>query len=304
MIARLAAALAAGVFAAAGCTKKPSEPATAPPPPPLTAWPEGRTAPQKITATLVLAIPLQYERSAVGDDKAPRSPFAGAAGRTEVRFDFFLPDFHGYTLQNYRNEFDENKVEIVYLHAGDSHEADPDAPGEYPPNMLKRLLREFLNPSQYKDMYGLRCYQGRVLTDRLTCYGPRDQALKEDILLYVPVAPEPSPNSFPMLKANYFSQSYGGVRIAWRTHVRNLPRWHDIDAQIWKLVEAWKVAPPAPDSPTIEPPTPEGKLGRRTTARGQREIAGAGQPKLILASRLARESALASASSRAMRPPL
>jgi len=258
MNARLVAVVAAGVIAAAGCTKKPSEPATArPAKPPLTAWPEGRTAPQKITETLVLAIPLQYQRSAIEDGGAPRSPFPGVSGRTEVRFDFFLPDFHGYTLQNYRNDFDENRVEVVYLHAGDPHEADPGAPGEYPPNMLKRLLADLLNPKDYKDMYGLRCYQGRVLTDRLTCYGTRDAAAGEDILLYVPLAADASANTFPMLKANYFSRRHGGVRIAWRTHVRNLPRWHDIDAQIWKFIDAWNVAPPSEVTPAPpRPPTP------------------------------------------------
>ena len=248
------AVLAVGLIAAAACTKEPSEPpATRPAAAPLSAWPEGRTAPQKITDTLVLAIPLQFERSAVGDDKAPRSPFSGAAGRTEVRFDFFLPDFSGYTLQNYRNDFAENKVEVVYLHAGDPHEADSGAPGEYPPNMLKRMLQDQLNPHGYKDMYGLRCYKGRVLTDRLTCYGRRDAAAGEDILLYVPLAQDAAPNSFPMLRANYFSRRYGGVRIAWRTHVRNLPRWQDIDAQIWKFIAAWNVAPPPGQAP--EPKT-------------------------------------------------
>ena len=248
------AVLAVGLIAAAACTKEPSEPpATRPAAAPLSAWPEGRTAPQKITDTLVLAIPLQFERSAVGDDKAPRSPFSGAAGRTEVRFDFFLPDFSGYTLQNYRNDFAENKVEVVYLHAGDPHEADSGAPGEYPPNKLKRMLQDQLNPHDYKDMYGLRCYKGRVLTDRLTCYGRRDAAAGEDILLYVPLAQDAAPNSFPMLRANYFSRRYGGVRIAWRTHVRNLPRWQDIDAQIWKFIAAWNVAPPPGQAP--EPKT-------------------------------------------------
>ena len=248
------AVLAVGLIAAAACTKEPSEPpATRPAAAPLSAWPEGRTAPQKITDTLVLAIPLQFERSAVGDDKAPRSPFSGAAGRTEVRFDFFLPDFSGYTLQNYRNDFAENKVEVVYLHAGDPHEADSGAPGEYPPNMLQRMLQDQLNPHDYKDMYGLRCYKGRVLTDRLTCYGRRDAAAGEDILLYVPLAQDAAPNSFPMLRANYFSRRYGGVRIAWRTHVRNLPRWQDIDAQIWKFIAAWNVAPPPGQAP--EPKT-------------------------------------------------
>jgi len=240
---RLVAGLAVCLFAAAGCTRKHSVPTPArPAPPPLTAWPEGRTVPLKITDALTLRIPLQYERSALEEGVTPRSPFPGVAGRTEARFDFFLPDSSGYTLQNYRNDFDENKVEVIYLHAGDPHEADPDAPGEYPPNMLKRSLQEHLEPKDYKDMYGLRCYKSRVLTDRLTCYGRRDQASGEDILLYVPVAPYPPQMTFPAIKANYFSRRYGGVRIAWRTNVRNLPRWHDIDMQIWTFIDAWNVA--------------------------------------------------------------
>jgi len=196
----------------------------------------------------VLAIPLQYERSAIEDAHAPRSPFPGVAGRTEARFDFFLPGFSGYTLQNYRSELDENKVEVIYLHAGDPHEADPGAAGEYPPNMLKRMLQDQLNPQDYKDMFGLRCYRGRVLTTRLSCYGVRDAAAGEDILLYVPEPSAPSPAGFPLLKANYFSRRYGGVRIAWRTHLRNMPRWHDIDAQIWKFIDAWNVSS-APATP-------------------------------------------------------
>jgi hypothetical protein len=237
------AALAAGVIAAAGCARKHAAPPPAPPRPPLTAWPQGNTAPLRITAALVLAIPLQYERSAIEDGRAPRSPFAGVGGRTEARFDFFLPEFSGYTLQNYRNERDEDKVEVIYLHAADSHEADPGAPGEYPPNMLKRMLQDQLDPHGPRDLYGLRCYRGRVLTDRLTCYGVRDAAAREDILLYVPVAAQPAADALPLIRANYFSRRYGGVRIAWRTAVRNLPRWHDIDAQIWKMIAAWNVAP-------------------------------------------------------------
>ncbi len=221
------------------CARKPPVPPT-PPPPPLTEWPKGVTAPLKINDQLTLEIPLQYERTAIEGDRQPRSPFPGVSGRTEARFDFFLPDFSGYTLQNYRNDLDQNKVEVIYLHAGDPHEADPGAAGEYPPNMLKRALQDLLDPHDYRDMYGLRCYKGRVLTDRLTCYGRRDAAAREDILLYVPVPPSQSP--FPTMKANYFSRRYGGVRIAWRTHVKNLPRWQEIDAQIWKLIDSWNVA--------------------------------------------------------------
>ncbi|HXN79502.1 MAG TPA: hypothetical protein VN869_01295, partial [Steroidobacteraceae bacterium] len=139
------------------------------------AWPQGSTEPLKVTDQLILSIPQQYERSAINHGKPARALISVQSDRAEVQFDFFLPDFSGYTLQNYKNEADENKVEVVYLHAGDPHEAEPDAPGEYPPNMLKRALQDLLNPDDYQDLYGLRCYRGRMLGDRLSCYGRREE---------------------------------------------------------------------------------------------------------------------------------
>jgi hypothetical protein len=248
---RTVVVLATCLLVAAGCARKPAAPA---PPastaPPLTHWPEGRSAPLKITDSLVLAIPLQYQRSAIDHLPGPRSPFPGVGGRTEAHFDFFLPDFSGYTLQNYRKDFDQSKVEVVYLHAGDSHEADPGAPGEYPPNMLKRAFEDQLDPHDYKDMYGLRCYRGHVLAGRLTCYGRRAATAHEDILLYVPVpvSSQPPADGPPMIKANYFSRRYGGVRIAWRTPAQNLPQWREIDAQIWTFIAAWNEAQASPVS--------------------------------------------------------
>src|SRR2546430_2064450 len=162
------------VLEAAGCARK-----SAPGPMPadraeraLSAWPQGHTQPLKITDALTLEIPLQYERSAISHDQsATRALISQQSDRSEARFDFFLPDFTGYTLENFRNQSDENRVEVVYLHAGDAHEADPDAPGEYPPNMLKRSLEDLLNPNDYQDMYAPRCYQGRAASARLKAGG-------------------------------------------------------------------------------------------------------------------------------------
>jgi hypothetical protein len=214
-------------------------------------WPAGVSAPLKVTDELTVAIPLQYQRSAITHERAPRALISVQSDRSEVQFDFFLPDFSGYTLQNYRNEADENKVEVVYLHAGDPHEAEPDAPGEYPPNMLKRALQDLLNPGDYKDMYGLRCYRDRTPSDRIACYGRRD-ASGENIMLYALLPPYAPGVTFPVMQARYFSKGYGGVRLAWRTHAKNLPRWHDVDAQIWKFIDAWKVVPAA-DPGAVKP---------------------------------------------------
>jgi len=223
------------------CSRQPPAPPAPPPPPPLTQWPQGVTVPLKITEQLTLEIPLQYERTAIESQPAPARAFISQqSDRAEAQFDFFLPNFSGYTLQNYRNDSDPDKVEVVYLHAGNRHEADPGAPGEYPPNMLKRALAESLNAGNYQDQYGLRCYQGRVPSARLTCYGARGGG--EDIMLTTRQPPY-APGDFPQLQARYFSTRYAGVRIAWRTAVRNLPRWREIDARIWRFIEAWQVAP-------------------------------------------------------------
>ncbi|HEX4648874.1 MAG TPA: hypothetical protein VH111_08625 [Steroidobacteraceae bacterium] len=216
-------------------------PAAASPLPSL--WPQGVAPPLKITDSLTLAIPRKYLRTAISPDAPQRALLSVQTDRAEARFDFFWPDLGGYTLQNYRNEFDENRVEVVYLHAGNAHEADADAPGEYPPNVLRRLMPD-LDARAPRMLYGLECYRGTVQSDRLTCYGRR--SADEDILLTVKVPPFAPADTFPMIQTRYYSRRYGGVRLAWRAHVKNFPRWHDIDGQIWKFIDAWSVAQPAP----------------------------------------------------------
>jgi hypothetical protein len=206
----------------------------------------------KITDDLTLAVPLAFERSAV--ERGAAAPAAGStdaappgSARGEVHFDFFLPYFSGYTLENYRNDADPNKVEVVYLHAGDPHEAEPDAPGEYPPNMLRRALKELLDARHPRTRYGLRCYPGRVFVNRITCFGPRGTEPGEQIMLTALVPPYAPDAEF---QARYYSKRYRGVRIEWRAHMSQLAHWREIDARIWKFIDAWKVAGPGPATPS------------------------------------------------------
>jgi len=236
---------------AAGCSRQAPAPPPPPPAPPLTEWPNGVTPPLKITDQLTLRIPLEYERAAIDPEHpAARAFMWQQSDRSEAQFDFFLPAFSGYTLENHRDDNDPQKVEVVYLHAGNHNEAEPGAAGEYPPNMRKRALETFLNPRDFKNQYGLRCYRTREASSRLTCYGKRDAA-GEEIALTILEPPYPA-DSFPQMQARYFSTRYGGVRLEWRAHMSQLPHWREIDGQVWKFIEAWKVAGP----PTGAAPTP------------------------------------------------
>ncbi len=163
-----------------------------------------------------------------------------------------MPDFSGYTPDNYRVDFDQDRVEIAYISPEPMSVLEPEGLGAYPPNMFKRAstgpFRSF-DPEKYEEKYGLRCYeQMNRDTDEQICYGKRDSNLNEYLLLDVMVPPYSPGHLFPMMTTKYFSPKYGGVEIAWRSHMKNWPRWREIDAQIWKYIDAWNVAPKRPVS--------------------------------------------------------
>jgi hypothetical protein len=203
-------------------------------------WP-GRPALFKLKDSIILAIPPQFQQF-WRQKNEPRAPMAPDQIPTSklVGFHFFLPNFSGYTPQNYKNEFDENRVDVVEVAAADLSQAVPDAPGYYPPNMIKRMLVPPLNESHYQEMDGLKCYPG--IPTRLICYGPRDPVSNEDILLQVDVPPYGPATRFPLIQAHYFTPLYGGLTVAWRTNAKNLSQWREIDMQIWKFIASWNVA--------------------------------------------------------------
>jgi hypothetical protein len=155
-----------------------------------------------------------------------------------------MPDFSGYTVSNYKKDFDENRVDVIELQAADPSQTTPNAPGSYPPNMLKRLRAAGLDPNVYTDQYGLRCYKSipPIRNEQITCYGQRDAKLHEFILLHAYVPPFAPGVVFPIMQAEYYTSRYGGRRLVWRTHVTNLSRWRDIDRQIWKFIDSWNIA--------------------------------------------------------------
>jgi hypothetical protein len=221
-------------------------------------WP-GKPSLVKLSDSLVLSIPPQFhqfwtQRDALtGLDLSTRPPFPmeKLSLSKSAGFTMHMPDFSGYTPDNYLKDFDENRVEIVYISPAPMSYVEPGAPGSYPPNVFPRAstgpYRSF-DPEKYEEKYGLRCYEQMDRDDdQQWCYGKRDSDLDEYLLLTAMVPPYRPHHVFPMMTTEYFSPKYGGVEISWRTHMKNWPRWREIDAQIWKYIDAWNVAPTTPD---------------------------------------------------------
>jgi hypothetical protein len=208
------------------------------------AWPDGRPTLFRLSNNMIFAIPPEYQKFWLQKDQVVRAPADPKDIPTveSIGFQFFMPDYSGYTPQNYMDDFNDNLVNVERIEPSDPAQMQPDAPGYYPPNMLKRSMA-ILAADKGEDRFGLRCYPPRespVPPRELTCYGQRG-AKGEYIMLDTYVAPF-TPGTYPTMQARYFSPHFGGVVIVWRTSAKNFPHWDEIDTQIWKFVTAWATA--------------------------------------------------------------
>jgi len=214
-------------------------------------WPRGRPALFEVRSNLVLAVPAQYQPFWHPDLKLVRAPAPISAipknQRGSVAFQFFLPDFTGYTPENYTEKFAPNRVDVIELQPADPRQIVRGAPGEYPPNMLARALKSLLDPSTAISMYGLTCYKfsrdSPETHNMVSCWGRDKQAGGNYVMFDVPLRPFRSWMKFPTMQARYFTPMYGGLRIVWRTNAKNLPNWQVIDAAIWRFIKEWNLIP-------------------------------------------------------------
>jgi hypothetical protein len=207
-------------------------------------WQDRRAVPIRVTDSLILSVPVKYVRYELLTCGSTTNgiPRDGPSGSASVSFDFFMPDFTAYTIARLRRPFDVNEVKVAYVTSPKEIEPHPEHPTNYPSNQLKNVLRYLANAKKYRDMYGLRCYEARILKTTMYCYSIRPVEEHEGLLFSVTVPPYAPGLVNPQMSTEYFSNRYGGVEIAWRTNVKNMPRWRAIDSQVWKFLAAWNVA--------------------------------------------------------------
>lgn len=205
-------------------------------------WP-GEAALFKLREGLTLAIPPMYQEFWLQGDKVTRMPAPKErAPKVElIGFDFFMPDFGGYTPDNYRQPFHQDRVQVVYLSA-----VEPPTDGRPPrysdvEGSIGRLAGLTLVPGKFEEIHGARCFAhpvpGRSYRE---CAGERFNG--EKLLLRTHLPPYEAGVTNPQLRTRYYTKLYGGMEMEWTTHVKNFPRWRAIDEQIWKFIDAWNVA--------------------------------------------------------------
>lgn len=159
-------------------------------------------------------------------------------------FSFFMPDFRGYTPDNFLREFDEDIVEISMRWVGLGQER-PGEPGRYPLNMWKGLLER--SPSVAPvERDGLVCLpQSRTELGQYDfCVSTVGDGYFPLVAITVLRPPFAEWVKNPLMMARYFTPHHGGVEVFWTAHVKHVANWQIIDQQVWKFFDQWKIERP------------------------------------------------------------
>lgn len=209
-------------------------------------WMDRRAEPIKITDSLIVSVPMkyiEYEMRTCGK-MTGGIPRAAPLDSTSISFDFFMPDFGGFTTKTLREPYPFNKVHVAYVASAASQGLHPSDPAKLESDQLKEGLPFLANTGKYEDLYGLRCYEGKPSYE-MVCYGSKFGKNHYSILFIIDVPKPGSRMVNPLMRTDYFASRYGGIRIDWWTSARNLSHWREIDGQIWNFLAAWNAAPTA-----------------------------------------------------------
>jgi hypothetical protein len=165
-------------------------------------------------------------------------------------FFLFLPDFGGYTRDNWRDYFDPRLIRIVQVKEVDKHAvlrppdgttrpAPPSAWGD--PKALFENRRRGYEPEPSLEMHGLRGYRRRPPNDGVLWTGTRTNG--EFFFIDASLAPgEPTKPGLtnPGCEVRYYSETED-LFILYRYPQRHIESWRGIDDAIWAKLRGWRV---------------------------------------------------------------
>ena len=209
----------------------------------------------RLTSGELFAIPAKYQEFwskrdyfAESLDPPSRVPVQDGLG-----FQFFLPDYSGYTFENFQDTFSAAKVHVLVTQV-DPQEYEKN-PGVYwEPKLTIQRRSTPAAPSidtknlEYK--WGMTCYRS-LLNHResLECVGKRTTG--QDVLWDVMDHPDMYqwfPN--PQARTRYFTRDLvGGVQVTIRMHHSQIAHWREVDDFVWRSLSQWRVNAPALQQP-------------------------------------------------------
>lgn len=172
------------------------------------------------------------------------------AGKTGFAFVLFLPDFNGFTKENWRDPFDRNRIDVLWVKQVDKNamvrrgDGIPEriSPAGYgDPKSRFNNGRSLLEVQPSLRLYGLEGYRRRGKGNRsVTWVGHRSNG--EFFYFdasYGPGDAVPAGTN-PLCTVQYYSAEED-LSIAYRYSQDHIDKWRQIDDAIWTSIHSWQV---------------------------------------------------------------
>ena len=149
-------------------------------------------------------------------------------------FFLFLPDYNGYTQENWRNQFIRRLIQVV--------DVNPDA-RYHKSEIIFESMKRSLEPAPSVEAHGLKGHFWRNRQNRGVYWiGRRSNG--EFFLLQTSLAPGEQPPDVdfsPTCRTGYFSDAEG-LFISYHYSQDHMAQWRQIDDAIWAKLHSWRTA--------------------------------------------------------------
>ena len=165
-------------------------------------------------------------------------------------FFLFLPDYGGYTKENWRDKFDRRLIEVLQVSAvdknamvpmtdGTRHRIRPAGYGE--PRARFNNRRPSLEDEPTYKLYGLEGYRPKNARSdsSITWVGKRSNGEFFFFDSTLPPDMSPLPGRYATCQARYYSEQED-LRIVYRYFQEHIAKWREIDDAIWGKMHDWR----------------------------------------------------------------
>ncbi|MDI1297948.1 hypothetical protein [Methylotenera sp.] len=161
-----------------------------------------------------------------------------------IEFSLMLNGAKGKTTDAYNND-DENQVKVTVQGLTMDMRTEHITTKSSNERMLASRDHRYFIPESLFHKYGLTCYYNSPEGRRYLCFGNSGGEGVTGVNLLVPTEKAGFTESSyeRLISADYYEPIMGGVWIKWQTHPKNWDKWREIDAAVWRLLNAWNVAP-------------------------------------------------------------
>jgi hypothetical protein len=172
------------------------------------------------------------------------------ASETGFGFFLFLPDYIGYTKENWRDPFDRRLIKVVNVRTVDKNAMVPRTDGTHQrinpegygePRAGFRNHKALLEVEPAYEAYGLKGYRRKNARpdSSVTWVGTRSNGEFFFFESTLPPGMSPLPGRYALCQVRYYSEQED-LLIVYRYSQDNLEKWREIDDTIWKKLKAWR----------------------------------------------------------------